>query len=403
MERISTEPLSLASAALQHLATLAQRGADSGRMQRETEAIVAGWFDAGHGARREALEILRDQLVTAAEETAAQVADLDRTDTAGIRAGQRVLAGLEAARRRRPGGARGASDRRRAPGLPPLVMRRKDASNSQEREPALRIFHPLRSPRWRCSGAACRSPRSATSFMRVALTWIAVGVLGAGAGYLRALQALVLVVAALGIGGWADRWDQRRSMIRADLARAAILLLLVTAWMATGRPSAAMLIAAVMVLAVGQAVFQPALQTLLPELVSDRGLLPAANGLLDATDRSARLLGPGLIALLAGLVPVMHFMTIDAASFLLSAAALLLIRRLRPDLPPLQRGGRRARSRRHSPRHPRDARPPTARLFAGDRRHRERRLDGGLLPRPAAADRAPRRRPAAAGSAPTAS
>ena len=98
MARISTEPLSLAADALQHLATLAQRGADSGRVQRETEAIIGGWLEAGHPAAAEALELLRDQLVTAAEETIAQVADLDRADTAGIRAGQRVVAGLEAAR-----------------------------------------------------------------------------------------------------------------------------------------------------------------------------------------------------------------------------------------------------------------------------------------------------------------
>jgi hypothetical protein len=98
MTKTSTEPLSLASDAMQHLATLAQRGADGGRVQRETEAIITGWFDAGHDSATEALEILRDQLVTAAEETAVQVDDLDPADTAGIRAGQRVLAGLEAAR-----------------------------------------------------------------------------------------------------------------------------------------------------------------------------------------------------------------------------------------------------------------------------------------------------------------
>jgi hypothetical protein len=48
---------------------------------------------------------------------------------------------------------------------------------------------------------------------------------------------------------------------------------------------------------------------------------------MDATDRSARLLGPGLVALLAGVLPVVHFLTLDAISFLLSAAALIVIRR----------------------------------------------------------------------------
>ncbi|HWA81282.1 MAG TPA: hypothetical protein VG848_13365, partial [Acetobacteraceae bacterium] len=41
-------------------------------------------------------------------------------------------------------------------------------------------------------------------------------------------------------------------------------------------------------------------------------------------------LGPGLVAVLASRLPVKHFFSLDSASFLLSAAALLLIGRLRP-------------------------------------------------------------------------
>jgi MFS transporter, DHA3 family, macrolide efflux protein len=161
----------------------------------------------------------------------------------------------------------------------------------------------------------------------VALTWIAVGVLGSNAGYLTALQAFVALAAVLGIGRWADRWDHKRGMIGADIARAAVLVLVVAVWWGTGVLSVVQLAGAIVVLAVGQAVFQPALQSLLPSLVTDARLLPAANGLLDATDRSARLLGPGVVALLAGVVPMMHFLTLDAISFLASATALLLIGR----------------------------------------------------------------------------
>lgn len=166
----------------------------------------------------------------------------------------------------------------------------------------------------------------------VALTWIDVQVFGAAAGYLSALSALMLL-AVLGIGRWADGWRPRHSMVRADLARAAILLIAVAAWMAAAAPSGWMLIAAVLVLAAGQAVFQPAVQTVLPGLVRDPALLPAANGLLDTTDRSARLLGPGLVALLSGWLPVMHFLTLDALSFTGSAAALTMIGRRHADPP----------------------------------------------------------------------
>jgi MFS transporter, DHA3 family, macrolide efflux protein len=167
----------------------------------------------------------------------------------------------------------------------------------------------------------------------VALTWIAVGALGSNAGYLGALQAFIGLLAVLFIGVWADRWEQLRGMIAADLASAAVLLAVVAAALVSGQPGVTGLVCAIVVLALGQAVFRPALQSVLPSVVEDTRLLPAANGLLDATGRIARLLGPGLVAVLVSAVPVIHFLTIDAATFLASATALLLIRHRRAALP----------------------------------------------------------------------
>jgi DHA3 family macrolide efflux protein-like MFS transporter len=160
----------------------------------------------------------------------------------------------------------------------------------------------------------------------VALVWVAVGVFGPAAGYLTALQAGCGLLAALFTGRWADRWDRRRAMAGADLARASILLVLVGAWLLRGAPPAAGLAAAIIVLATGEAVFRPALAALLPTLQPDRSILPAANALFDTTDRTARLVGPGLVGVLGGVIPVVHFFTLDAASFLASAAAVLSIR-----------------------------------------------------------------------------
>ena len=188
-----------------------------------------------------------------------------------------------------------------------------------------RIFRPLRGRPMALLWGGLSLSAVGDQLYSVALMWIAVGVLGAKAGYLAALQSGVVLLAVLGVGRWADRWDARVSMIGADLCRAAVLLAVVAAWMGTGSVGVPQLAAAIVVLAFGQSVFQPALQTVLPRLVEDRKLLPAANALLDATDRSARLLGPGLIGLLGGLIPVMHFLTLDAASFLASAAAVGLI------------------------------------------------------------------------------
>ena len=161
----------------------------------------------------------------------------------------------------------------------------------------------------------------------VALVWVAVGVFGPAAGYLSALQAACGMAAALLVGRWADGWEQRRAMAAADLLRAGVLLLLVAWWLAGGAAPPAGLVLAIVMLAGAEAVFRPALAATLPGLLAEPRLLPAANALFDTTDRSARLVGPGLIGVLAGELPVVHFFTLDALSFLLSAGAVLSLGR----------------------------------------------------------------------------
>ncbi len=196
----------------------------------------------------------------------------------------------------------------------------------------MRILAPLRDPPVALLWGGLSLSAVGDQLYAVALTWIAVGVLGAAAGYLSALGAACVLGTALLAGRWADSWEQRTAMIGADLARGLVLVLVVLDWSLRGRPSAAALAVATVVLAAGQAIFRPALQSLLAPLVCDPARLPAANALLDTTERIARLLGPGLVASLAAVIPVKHFLSLDAASFALSAAALLLIGRLRPLL-----------------------------------------------------------------------
>lgn len=167
----------------------------------------------------------------------------------------------------------------------------------------------------------------------VALSWIAVQVMGTRAGYLTAVQPASVLVVALLAGGWADRLPHRGLMIVADLGRALVLLGLLAFWLARGQPPLWSLVATVMALAAGGALFRPAVQAMLPALVGDVTLLPAANGLMETTERIARLVGPGLVGMLAAFVPLVHYVTIDVATFLLSALAVLGTIRLRP-LPP---------------------------------------------------------------------
>ncbi|MDE2333039.1 MAG: MFS transporter [Rhodospirillales bacterium] len=170
----------------------------------------------------------------------------------------------------------------------------------------------------------------------VVLGWVGTGLFGGNAGYLGALQGTVVLSVALLSGPFADRLAPRRAMITADLVRAAMLVVVVVLWQRAGQPSATMLVAAIAVLGAAYAFFRPALQASLPSLASSTAALPAVNALLDTTERIARLLGPGLIGLLASWIPLVHFLTLDAASFLASSAAVIGTMRYRkvPHLAP---------------------------------------------------------------------
>ncbi len=173
----------------------------------------------------------------------------------------------------------------------------------------------------------------------VAFTWIAVEAFGPAAGWLVALGPLALVLTVMFGGRIADSWPPLRAMLGADVLRAAVLLGVVAAWSASGGLSPLALVVAVVVLGAGQAVFRPALQAVIPALVADASALPAANALLDATERIARLVGPALVGALVIVLPIRHMLTVDAGSFLASAVALLMIQRhaglptARPSLP----------------------------------------------------------------------
>ena len=193
----------------------------------------------------------------------------------------------------------------------------------------MRILQPLRDGAVAALWGGLATAAIGDQLYTVALSWIAVAVFGTAAGYLGALQAVVVLATALLCGRWADRQAHRPVMIAADLVRATVLFLVVATWATLGYPPAWGLVLAVFVLAAGQAFFRPALQAIVPELVTSFAMLPATNALLDTTERIARLLGPGLVALLAASLPMMHFLSLDAATFLVSALAMLLIGRIR--------------------------------------------------------------------------
>jgi MFS family permease len=132
-----------------------------------------------------------------------------------------------------------------------------------------------------------------------------------------------LVFGLLG-GVYADRLNRRTIMIVVDLARAAAVLTLPVAYYFGPIQLWHLILVSAVIGALG-AFFDPCLQASLPALTSDKRMLRATTALMSMTIRIARAVAPSLSGLLAVLVPVQHFFSIDAVSFSVSAISVLAL------------------------------------------------------------------------------
>ncbi len=174
---------------------------------------------------------------------------------------------------------------------------------------------------------------------RVAVVWIAAEQIGNAAGYVNATQyGAMLVVGLLGASVM-DRWRADRAMIGAKGWSAIVALLPVIGFYIWG-VSIPLLVASVMGIAGLRMVFTPALQSSVPVLVPNRDALQAINGLFDATWRLARLIGPALAAALNAVLPVIHFLSVTAVGFVLSAVSIWAVRDRLVDRDHVPRVGR---------------------------------------------------------------
>jgi MFS family permease len=128
-------------------------------------------------------------------------------------------------------------------------------------------------------------------------------------------------------GVFVDRWDRRRTMIVADLLRAALLLLLLVVrsaewvWL--------IYVVAFVESTISQ-FFNPAKSAIIPRLVGEQDLL-AANSLNGLSDALTRLVGPALGGALLGALGLTSVVLTDSISFLVSGLMIALI-----SLPPAQ-------------------------------------------------------------------
>src|SRR6185503_10192227 len=112
---------------------------------------------------------------------------------------------------------------------------------------------------------------------RLGAIWLAVGIAGADAAWLPIAQSTAMLAFAVGAGAVVDGLSARKVMIWADLIRAAVTAVLVAAAFTIGL-SLPLLIGAGVVLSGVQAVFDPALQAVVPRLMPDPHRLRALNG-----------------------------------------------------------------------------------------------------------------------------
>lgn len=156
---------------------------------------------------------------------------------------------------------------------------------------------------------------------RLGAIWLAVRMAGPDAAWLPIAQSAAMLAFALGAGAVVDGLSSRKVMIWADLTRAVVSGAVVVAAFTVGI-SLPLLIAAGVMLSGIQAIFDPALQAVVPRLMPDPHRLRALNGLFDVTGRLAVIAGSALGAAIASVAPTIHLLTANSASFLASAGSI---------------------------------------------------------------------------------
>jgi ENTS family enterobactin (siderophore) exporter len=153
---------------------------------------------------------------------------------------------------------------------------------------------------------------------------------GVAMGIVGVLTTLPDLVIGLPAGAFADRWDRRKMMLWSDVGRA-ILTAAVPLSVALGGPTMGVILLVTFPLNVLRVLWLAAYTAAVPGLVG-RDQVPRANAIFEAVFNVGWIVGPALAGLLAATIGPGATIAIDAATFGVSALALLLVRRpLRPE------------------------------------------------------------------------
>lgn len=143
-------------------------------------------------------------------------------------------------------------------------------------------------------------------------------------GIVLAAHAIPLVGFLLIGGVWADRLPRQRIMVVTDLVRFGLHATL-AALILAGTVEIWQIVVIEVCFGAAEAFFRPAYTALVPQTVPEE-LIQEANGLNGVSQTLAEFLGPALATALVVTVGVGIAFVVDASTFLLSAALLLLVR-----------------------------------------------------------------------------
>jgi MFS family permease len=203
------------------------------------------------------------------------------------------------------------------------------APNEPARGPAL--LQPLRLRDFRLVFAGESISLIGDQFHFVALAWLTLQLTGSGLALGTVLMAAAIPRAVFMLAGGAlsDSLSPRSLMLVSNALRA-VVVAVIAVLVLTGNAQLWQLYVLALIFGVVDAFFYPALNTIVPMLVSDR-LLPPANALVQITQQLSGLIGPAIAGVVVVAVQTGPAFAIDALSFAVATAMLLLVR-----------GGRRA-------------------------------------------------------------
>jgi MFS family permease len=170
-------------------------------------------------------------------------------------------------------------------------------------------------------------------FYFIALAWLTLQLTGSGLalGTVLTVAAVPRAVFMLVGGALSDRWSPRSLMLWSNVVRG-VVVAIVAVLVLSGRAALWHLFGLALVFGTVDALFYPAIGTIVPMLVTER-LLPPANALMQGITQLAGLIGPAVAGVLVAAVDTGPAFAIDAVSFAVAATALAFVaggRRLPP-------------------------------------------------------------------------